>query len=269
MNVLEEVSKMKHAGKSEKEIIQTLQEQKVPPKQIVDALEQSEIKKAVTGETNPGNSNNQQSYQMAPLPKRPQKAMAPPAPSSQPAPAPTNKKEESQTPSYNYKSSKKEEPVMPNYNYEPPQEQEDYYQPEPAYNNAPEEYEDYSEYPEYDQGYSQPSMESSPDTIIDIAEQVYSEKAKKTNKKLDNLTEFKSMAELKLENLDSRLKRMERVIDQLQLRIIDKVGAYGTNIELIKKEMAMIEESFAKMVGKKPKRAAPKKRKTTTKKKKK
>ena len=210
MNTFEEVTKMKQEGKAENEIIQALQEQKVPPKQIVDALEQADIKKAVTGETQQQEIN----YDMVP------------------APSPTNAKEQ---------TAPKMEPLNS-------QEQESYYQPEPGNAMPTESYGNYEQYPEYDNSYDTRGGGTSSDTLIDIAEQVYTEKSKRLLQKIDALGQFKSMAEIKLESIETRLKRMERIMDQLQLKIIDKVGSYGTNIELIKKEMTMIEESFSKML---------------------
>ncbi len=85
--------------------------------------------------------------------------------------------------------------------------------------------------------------------VIDLAEQVVNEKIRPIQKMVDQMQEFKSITEVKLENVQGRLKRIETMIDDLQIRIIEKVGLYGSNIESIKKEMNMIEESFAKISG--------------------
>jgi hypothetical protein len=90
---------------------------------------------------------------------------------------------------------------------------------------------------------------SSTDTIIEIAEQVFSEKIKKIQTKLEELNEFKTLAQVKLDNATERLKRMETIIDNLQISILDRVGSYGKNIDSVKKEMAMMQDVLKKKQG--------------------
>lgn len=104
-----------------------------------------------------------------------------------------------------------------------------------------------------DQAYYQGPVESyttagGTDTMIEISEQVFSEKTKSIQKDIENLIEFKTLAETKIENISERLKRMETTIDRLQISILDKVGSYGGNLNAIKKEMAMMQDSFGKIV---------------------
>jgi hypothetical protein len=109
--------------------------------------------------------------------------------------------------------------------------------------------------------------ESNTDIIIDIAEQVHSEKIRDTKKKIDSLTEFKTISQTKINNLEERLKKIETIIDKLQITIIEKIGSYGQNINNIKNEMTMIQESFSKIV--KPLTEKHQTRKSTVSKKKK
>jgi hypothetical protein len=85
-------------------------------------------------------------------------------------------------------------------------------------------------------------------TIIEISEQVFSEKIKILQKELDSFSEFKSLNQIRMENLNERLKRIETVFDKLQITILEKIGSYGQNLELIKKEMNMVQDSFSKIV---------------------
>ncbi len=55
------------------------------------------------------------------------------------------------------------------------------------------------------------------------------------------------MAETKLENLSHRLTRLENQIDKLQAAILEKVGSYGRGLDLVKREMEMVENSFGKL----------------------
>lgn len=84
--------------------------------------------------------------------------------------------------------------------------------------------------------------------VIEISEQVFSEKIQKLKKQINELTEFKTLAQGQLENISERLKKIESVIDSLQIKILDKVGSYGQGLESIKKEMSMMQDSFGKMV---------------------
>ncbi len=85
-------------------------------------------------------------------------------------------------------------------------------------------------------------------TIIEISEQVFSEKIQKIQNGIDELSEFKKISESRLEHLNERLRKIEMMIDNLQLSILQKVGSYGGNLDNIKKEMGMMQDSFRKMV---------------------
>jgi DNA-binding transcriptional MerR regulator len=117
-----------------------------------------------------------------------------------------------------------------------PQPQQAYYPPQ-----------DYQQ-----QGYGQQDyypQQNNTDTIVDVASQVFEEKISEVSKKVDSNEEFKTLTKAKLEHMDERLKRMEAIIDRLQSAILEKIGAYGSNIESIKKEMSMMQDSFGKALG--------------------
>jgi len=52
-----------------------------------------------------------------------------------------------------------------------------------------------------------------------------------------------------MEHLNERLKRIETIIDRLQASILEKIGSYGSNLDSIKKEMSMMQDSFSKTMG--------------------
>ena len=135
-----------------------------------------------------------------------------------------------------------EEAPSPGGDVYTPQPQQENYQQEPA----TQEYYPQENY--YSQGYTQPAGVNS-DTIVEISEQVFEEQSKKMKKSIDELNEFKSLSQGKIENALDRIKRIEAVIDKLQISILEKIGTYGSNIEGIKKEMSMMQDSFGKMVG--------------------
>lgn len=122
-----------------------------------------------------------------------------------------------------------------------PQQEEDYYSP-PTPSSFPQE--DYSQDQE-DYAYSQ-GVDTN--TIIEISEQIFSEKIQKIQDQVDEFLEFKTLAESKIENISGRIKRIESIIDKLQIAILEKIGGYGSGIESVKKEMSMMQDSFSKVI---------------------
>ena len=90
--------------------------------------------------------------------------------------------------------------------------------------------------------------DSNTDRLIEIAGQVFEEKISKIQKKVDESYETKEIVNTKLDNIDLRLKKVENVMDKLQIAIIEKVGSYGNMLSGIKKEMTMMQDSFGKVV---------------------
>ena len=86
------------------------------------------------------------------------------------------------------------------------------------------------------------------DTIMEIADQIFSDKIKNTLKLLDATSEAAIILQTKMENISERVKKIENTIDKLQIAILEKVGSYGSNLESIKKEMSMMQDSFSKMI---------------------
>ena len=218
MATLEKVMNMKRQGISEKEIIQNLQEQGISPKEISDALAQSQIKQAVSSETleqemQPSimGSSASEEYQDAPLPVN----------------------SEAQTEMYQPQTPQQNNST--NYGYQT-------YAPQESSN---EEY-----YPQQDYGQGE-YAESNIDNMIEIAEQVFSEKVKKMQTQFSELIEFKTIYEAKTQDILERLKRIEKMFDQMQISIINKVGNYGKGLENLKKEIEMVEDSFSKVLNKK------------------
>ncbi len=220
MGVLDQIKQMKVQGMPDEEIVIKLQEQGVSPREINDALNQSQIKRAIIDEREmdfPG----------------------------QGAPSP-NQQDQGQ-----YTPQTQEVPASPTNEEGMPPQQQEYLQPQEEV---------------YQQGsYNYPSGIDS-DTIIEIAEQVFSEKTKKIQKQVEDLNEFKTLAQTKIENIADRLKRIETTIDKLQIAILEKIGSYGENINSIKKEMSMMQDSFGKVINQAVKGHKTSKTKTSKKK---
>jgi len=98
------------------------------------------------------------------------------------------------------------------------------------------------------QQYAQGASGINADTVMEMADQVFSDKIKKFQKILDATSEAAILLQTKFENISERLKKIEGTIDRLQIAILEKVGSYGQNLESIKKEMGMMQDSFSKMI---------------------
>jgi len=214
MTALERVMQLKKEGRGESEIIATLKAEGVNPMEISDSINQSKIKEAI-------NDPN------------PSEGMSP------------SIMDENRAPEQAAESPVEETPYSPQETqaYEPQQEQ---YNPqqEQSYNNS------YSNQPQYDDGYdgydNSASMGST-DTMIEVAEQVFLEKMKDLTKEIKALTEFRTIFEIKVNDLKQRLERMEKNFDKMQLSILEKVGEYGRGINNVKKELQMVEDSVSKL----------------------
>ncbi len=101
------------------------------------------------------------------------------------------------------------------------------------------------------QGYDPQSSAISSDTIMEISEQIVSEKLSDVRKKIEKIAIFKTELETKTEAMEERLKRIEKIIDTLQSSVLRKVGDYVTNVEDLKHEMIETQKTFAKVLGSK------------------
>jgi len=108
----------------------------------------------------------------------------------------------------------------------------------------------YSGYPQQEQYYQEPSSAESAgaDTMIEIAEQVFAEEIKKIEKKIDKITDTQAILQTKTEYAETRLRKIESIIEKLEVAILERIGSYGHSLETIKKEMAMVEDSFSKII---------------------
>jgi hypothetical protein len=216
MTILDQVKKMKQGGYGDGQIVQMLQDQGVSPREINDAISQSKIKEAISG--NEEISNNQEM--------------------------------EGMQPSIINQSSEEQNQYMPQF-------------PGPEQNNQPE-IEPISQEGQYategnqniyqDSGFQnqQPDYQSyygiNTETMSEIASQLISEKLMKTQKDLSDLSEFKTIANAKVDKIDQRLQRIESIIDQLQTSLIRKSAGQSQDIEDVKTELKGMQSSFSKVL---------------------
>jgi len=216
MSTLDKIREMQQKGMSEPQIIQNLREQGLSETEINQALEQSKIKAAIAPENTTTPVQETQTTQ-------PQKPITQETDAGEMQPSVMTKE-----------PMPLEQPIQPTPGAEQTAEQEaqQYAYPTPqAY------------YPGYEQ--YQP-YESSTEIMTEISEQVVEEKLDKIKKQIDELLKFKTIAENKTKDINERLKKIEAIIDRLQAAIIGRIGTYGQNIEDIKKEMELMQQSFSK-----------------------
>jgi hypothetical protein len=216
MGLIEDISRMKSRGLSEQEIAGTLSAQGLSPEAVSEAMSRADIKRAVSPEKTedikePFPFQNQMGgqYQM-----------------------PENNEE--MQPSI---MNQPEAPQESQEAYASPQYPQQYEQTAPLENYPQQSY-------DYGQQYQQYSSGVSADTISEIAEQVASEKLSSIKKSIEKVIDFKTALEAKMESLDERLKRIEKIIDRLQLSVLQKVGEYVANVEDLKKDLAETQKTF-------------------------
>ncbi|MBU2615491.1 MAG: hypothetical protein KKC19_00105, partial [Nanoarchaeota archaeon] len=261
MGVLEQVSDLKNRGLEESAIVNQLTNSGVSPKDIIEAINHVKIKKAVSSEDTGNSSKGMEPSIMA----NPENS------NEETLPTEGEISDEDLTPPKREDSTRVHQIRAPvtkemseEENEEVPRPSEEKHSEEEQEEYSPEQYSEQEYSPPQNQDYSQgfqqdydysaqpqtmaPQGLSDADTIIEIAEQVFIEKIKNIQKKVDDLTEFKTLSEVKIDNISDRLKRIENTIDKLQADVLEKVGSYGRGIESVKREMDMVQESFGKVV---------------------
>lgn len=88
----------------------------------------------------------------------------------------------------------------------------------------------------------------SSDTIAEISEQIVSEKLSDMRKKMEKIITSKTEIDARTESIEERLKRIEKIIDSLQVSVLRKVGDYVTNVDDIKKELIETQKTIGKVL---------------------
>jgi len=220
MATIEKIQELKKNRVPDAEIVTKLKEEGIPLLEISNAMSQLKIKEAVAGETETSTEG-----------------MVPSIMGEKQEDLKTSSGEEG---AYTPSAPPNKEDSYQDYSYQENQGigqggdfQEEYYENEP-----PQEYG------------SQGGYGMSSETMIEVAEQVFFEKIKKIEEKISTLREFKTISSPLIEDMNERLKRLERNFDKMQIAILDKVGSFGKNIDSLKKEVGMVEDSFEKVMKK-------------------
>lgn len=227
-DTINKINALKSQGLNEIQVIQTLQEQGLTPREINDSLAQSKIKDAI-------NDPYAQQYLGG---------------------------QEGQENSQSYEQYGEMEGMQPsvtdtqylNQNQYPPQTEQQYQEGSQGYDQGYEQ----QYYPEnyQSQGYPQQPGEQggeayyglNTETMSEIAEQLIQEKLATINSAITSLAEFKILVEGKVDKIDSRLERIEKIIDSLQTSLIRRSTESSQDLEDIKTEMKMMQTSFGKVI---------------------
>jgi len=250
MGTLDEVKKMQDQGMTESQIRTNLKGRGITTREIDDAFSQSQIKNAVeqrlaqspSNFAQPNQSQDNSQMQASLLPPESQH----PAADFNTPPGSENQNQSSnqqqmaeyqpQTPQPS-QSTPGYEQTMPVGNYAPPQtgQQVQEYNPE-SYQG----YEEYQPYQSYTSG-------ASPEMISEVTEQLITEKLSGIRKKLEKGIDIKNTIGTKVDYLEERLKRIEKIIDTLQSSVLRKVGDYTADVQDIKTELVETQKSLSKL----------------------
>ncbi len=220
MGVIEEIKRLQLEGKQEQEIVKNLQERGYGSQEIYEAMSQAKIKEAVNAAEN--------DFPSSPSPDAIKQQLAA---GMQPSLLTATRQDIEQENTYKQQG----ETAAPAQQTYPEYTQQ--YAQLPAASN-------YQEYQQYGSSYSAASA----DTITEIAEQIVAENMQQIRHDLEKVLDLKTTLETKMENLDERLKRIEKIIDRLQLSILQKVGDYLTNVEDVKRELQETQKSFKSLL---------------------
>ena len=217
MPILDEIRIMQQQGITEEEISQALQQKGFSRQQISNALSQSQIKQAVIA--SPYQTDQ---YQLT-----------------------ENEAQYPQTTpitEVDYSQETLQPSMLPQPAEDPAHEQLQTQEFTQQYTQQPYPIQDYSSY-DYGQ-YSPAATPISSDTITEISEQVVSEKLFDIRKQLEKNIDIKNTLTAEITHIDERLQRIEKIIDRLQLSILQKVGEYTSSVSDLKKELLETQKSF-------------------------
>ncbi|MBU0760892.1 MAG: hypothetical protein KJ600_02315 [Nanoarchaeota archaeon] len=243
MATIDEIKRLKSAGKSEGEIVTELKKKGISEKEIVDTMVQNNIKAAVSEDAEQGGAQDSQEMEMPEMPLPPgqqdygqEMSMQSPQQAQEVGASGGGYSQQQGSGEYSgmQQSMVTQEQPMPEQDYS--QEQLSLPQEAGAYQDA------YGggAYQQY-----QPYQEAmSSDVITEISEQVVSEKLSVLQDKLEKVIDMKNVFEARTSNLNERLRRMEKIIDQIQISILQKVGEYAIGVEDVKKELEETQKSF-------------------------
>jgi multidrug efflux pump subunit AcrB len=234
MGTIDHIKKMQSEGKTESEISKELSNRGLSQQEISDAISQSNIKQAVGNQTRSQNEASAKAQQVTQ--ELDQNEM-------QPSMFQNNIPDDG---SFSNQSNQQNSPDAQSYS----QDSQPYPSNPQSYQQGPQSYsqdtQNYQYYPEY----SQYSSALSPDTISEIAEQAVTERIAPLKSQVEKISDARTTLLSKVEHLTDRLERIEKIIDRLQLSLLQKVGDYVNDVSDIKKELVQSQKTFKSIISK-------------------
>ncbi len=230
MALLERIVSMKQSGISDVQIMNSLIEEGISPREISEAISQSKIKAAVADDASAkANSNDLQPSIMTPTDNT-QQVMSVPEAQKIKASAPIPQQYSPQ------QYATQDQYVQPQYY---PQDQQGAYA---GYDQA-----QYQQYPEQ-QGAYYPQQTIDLETVRDISHQQVEESLKKVREQLDLFSKTKTDLNFQAQDMENRLQKIETVIQDIQRAVLKKIGEYGEAISSISGEIKATQQSFSKVL---------------------
>lgn len=226
MGIIEDIKRMQAEGRSEQEIASQLQGRGYAQQEVYEALAQAKIKNAVsgTGENTAGSEEH---------------AMPSAGGAMQPSMLQSGATDEPPSPELNAQAEyapapyPSQAPYAQPYTAAPPGQQGYGYQEQPYYPGP------------------------STDAITEMVEQIIVERTNVLHQEITKGQETRQLIETKIEYIDDRLKKIERIIDRLQLSVLQKVGEYVGNVEDLKTELVETQKSFKSLLTSRPTKTSP------------
>lgn len=250
MALLERVSQLKAQGLSGDQIIQALRDEGANPRQINEAMGQSEVKSVVSDDPAAGKGEEGMEGMEPSIMGAAPATTTPPAPAAAPPPAIPTPPAQAPLPVAPAPAAPTAPEAYPAEAYPP-----ETYPPEGAPAGAPPEAYPAEGYPQ--EGYPEEAYPPETyyqqaldiETVRDVAKQVTDESLSQIKTQLADIAKLKTDIKFQVQNMENRLKKIETVISDLQSAILKKIGEYGEAISDISKEMEATQETFTKMVG--------------------
>lgn len=234
MATIDEVIRMQREGQADSEIVKDLKRKGVPEREVLEAISQSRIKDAVSS------SGEEGEYTGAEVPAPGQSSFSGGVADVNAASSPMPSDYSSQQ-GQDYNATGEYSGMQPSLMN---QGQEQEYVGGGEYSQGGVEQqpqEAYGQYPQYQMYQGQVSS----DIISEISEQVVGERLFALQDKLEKVIDMKTIFESRVTQLDERLKRIEKIIDQLHISVLQKMGDYMTSVSDVKKELEETQKSFS------------------------
>jgi len=252
MPLIQRIRQLQGRGLEDEEIIRQLGEQGFTPKEINEAIEQSQIKAAV--------SDGQEGSQTSESPGM-QPSVLSPSEETNFASSQLQQTTQGKKTQYAEQAPRYAEQAPEQYAEQAPRYAEPLYQEQYTEQPYPETLESQQIYPEpqypvpypgqtqEQYPYSEyPQQASDTNIISEIAEQIVAEKLQKIQNQITDTIKFKTETEIRVTDLNERLRRIELIIDRLQSSILGKIGGYEKDISNLKQEISTTQDSFSKVL---------------------